>query len=537
MLITFEQFKTYYNALIQKLKGFKGNWNQNDPTADDYIKGRTHYSEIKSSVEYFSNSAVIIENGWAEYNASVPCIKGQEYTVIFNDISYNLTLRQIQNFYFLGNLAYLGESDGIDEEVPFGVLLGDNYAVIFAENGTYSISIIGNNVEIVHKIDEKYLPEMNLIGAEGTAEGAEIFNDYYNNKASGEYSHAEGSHTVASDYWSHAEGYGTTANGSHSHAEGNGTTADGSSSHAEGQGTTASLIAAHAEGFGTYAGGGYSHAEGYYTRVRGSSSHAEGYYTLASSSNQHVQGKYNVEDTANKYAHIVGNGNGVSTSARSNAHTIDWNGNAWFAGDIKVGGTSQDDVNAKSISDLVDIGLATSTNDGLMSSTDKVKVDSIILNPTDILVKNIHMIDQVNDKTYVVQMRNGNLVSTCVPTLTVATNPTKMTYYDGDYLDTEGMVLTLTYDDGTTKEITEEITTTSVSMSNNVATIEYIENGITISTTLEVTVVEFDPAIVLVDFNYTDNGDGTYTITGWKQTLNGVASTEMVIPNNSKIIV
>jgi hypothetical protein len=39
-------------------------------------------------------------------------------------------------------------------------------------------------------------------------------------------------------------------------------------------------------------------------------------------------------------------GKGGALNNRSNAHTLDWNGNAWFAGDIKVGGTSQDDENA-----------------------------------------------------------------------------------------------------------------------------------------------------------------------------------------------
>ena len=34
-----------------------------------------------------------------------------------------------------------------------------------------------------------------------------------------------------------------------------------------------------------------------------------------------------------KYAHIVGNGE--SNSARSNAHTLDWDGNAWFAGTVE----------------------------------------------------------------------------------------------------------------------------------------------------------------------------------------------------------
>jgi hypothetical protein len=45
-----------------------------------------------------------------------------------------------------------------------------------------------------------------------------------------------------------------------------------------------------------------------------------------------------------KYAHILGNG---TKDARSNAHTVDWHGNGWFAGEVKIGGTGQDDANAK----------------------------------------------------------------------------------------------------------------------------------------------------------------------------------------------
>ena len=132
-----------------------------------------------------------------------------------------------------------------------------------------------------------------------------------------------------------AEGRNTTASGSYSHAEGNYTEATGSSSHAEGQNTTASNTAAHAEGENTTASGAYSHAEGE--------------NTIASSKHQHVQGKFNKEDSAGTYAHIVGNGTGTSTSSRSNAHTIDWNGNGWFAGDIYVGGISQTDSDASKV--------------------------------------------------------------------------------------------------------------------------------------------------------------------------------------------
>ena len=92
-----------------------------------------------------------------------------------------------------------------------------------------------------------------------------------------------------------------------------------------------------AEGHQTTASGDKSHAEGGNTTASGERSHAEGWMTVASSDNQHVQGRYNIEDSASKYAHIVGNGTGVDGAANkfSNAHTLDWSGNAWFAGTVE----------------------------------------------------------------------------------------------------------------------------------------------------------------------------------------------------------
>lgn len=87
--------------------------------------------------------------------------------------------------------------------------------------------------------------------------------------------------------------------------------------------------------------GGYSAAIGYDTEASGDSSHAEGSNTTALSDYQHVQGKYNIEDTNNKYAHIVGNGEDGNT--RANAHTLDWEGNAWFAGKLSQEGTPTED--------------------------------------------------------------------------------------------------------------------------------------------------------------------------------------------------
>lgn len=133
-----------------------------------------------------------------------------------------------------------------------------------------------------------------------------------------------------------AVGSECTASGKYSFAIGNNTVASGNYAYAEGYDSHATKSCAHAEGWNTKANGYYSHSEGYITTAGGDYSHAEGEYTKAMSDHQHVQGKYNIEDTANKYAHIVGNG---TLNVPSNAHTLDWDGNAWFAGDVTCANT------------------------------------------------------------------------------------------------------------------------------------------------------------------------------------------------------
>ena len=186
---------------------------------------------------------------------------------------------------------------------------------------------------------------------------AEIFGDYTSNIAVGDWSIAEGSGTVAKGRASHAEGayskalqdgchvegYQTEATGYWSHAEGEMTKVTSYASHAEGSyctlpnGTkrygTASGYASHIEGGGCHATGSCSHAEGLATTVSGAQSHAEGRYTIAAGGAQHVEGIANIEDTEGKYIHIAGNG---SFDAPSNAYTLDWGGNGWFAGNVEV---------------------------------------------------------------------------------------------------------------------------------------------------------------------------------------------------------
>lgn len=147
---------------------------------------------------------------------------------------------------------------------------------------------------------------------------------------------------IASGSNSHAEGYYTKAEASYAHAEGNSSkvTSAGNGGHAEGANTTVS--------------GNYGHSEGALTTASGERSHAEGFGTIANHASQHVFGEYNSEDTSSSastsrgtYVEIVGNG--TSSSNKSNARTLDWDGNETLAGKLTVGAgpTNNMDVTTK----------------------------------------------------------------------------------------------------------------------------------------------------------------------------------------------
>lgn len=162
----------------------------------------------------------------------------------------------------------------------------------------------------------------------------------YSLGAIGNYSTAEGFSTVASGYCSHAEGgpFGSPNDGPRATSQG---------AHAEGRGTESSAFGSHAEGGGSVASGNYSHAQNL--------------MTIAQDENQTALGKFNVADTTS--AVIIGNG--TSANARSNALTIDWNGNVNIASGAKykINGTA---LSAK------DVGIVTGTYVYNSTATDTI---------------------------------------------------------------------------------------------------------------------------------------------------------------------
>ena len=267
----------------------QSDWNINDESSSEYVKNRPFYTGDPVET-YIVQNASLTQSGSNNtikaytFSPSIELIVDTKYTVYFNSTSYECVCSSLDNNTFvLGNLSIAGASNDTGE--PF-LILSDNstqtemYTTYISDIPSVSISALLS--EIV-KIDKKYIPELDNYLSKNNPIGTGSFS--LNRKAD----------TTVGDY-SFAEGDNTTSSGSASHAEGSNTEASGWSSHAEGDNTT------------------------------------------ASSNEQHVQGRFNVDDSSNIYADIIGNG--TSDTKKSNASTVDWSGNAWFAGDVYVGSTS-----------------------------------------------------------------------------------------------------------------------------------------------------------------------------------------------------
>lgn len=214
--------------------------------------------------------------------------------------------------------------------------------------------------------------------------------------AEGKWSNATGQGTWALGKYSYAGGRSSEATATGACAIGESVIADGKWSNAFGTGTRTYGINSHAEGKGTEAYNQSTHVQGSYnisnpvynvyvsdegnastldtTEILYSDSYVidqEGrsiilaepttscalnaipankyyiiagevgnyiYYALTDGATKWQEFSYGKDGGKGEYLHIVGNGESYST--RSNAHTLDWDGNAWYAGDIYVGSTS-----------------------------------------------------------------------------------------------------------------------------------------------------------------------------------------------------
>ena len=463
-------------------------WNVNDENAAGYIKNRPFYEETEEELIYSCNnvSVTIPEDQYIAnyFQLTNPLIDGETYIIIFDDQEYSCIARFDSNI----NITYFGNqslatnmwgmsfSETIISDEPFFFICNDQNNTLAAPSGDHTITIYRNETTTNIKTLDKKF--LPNLGVDWE-ENDETAAGYINNRTHYEYT-------------TEKEVILNTISASFTDPVNWGSSKEGYILN------TVYLLS---------------------TLIIGQE------YTVIFDNTKYVCTAFK----ENQYGNIIiGNGAYVSNSNEDNgipfvigiynqgsthAYVISDQGNHTFK--IAIGEYSVKKLDEKFIPDTI------------------ARVDDVKNNMSGITLNQLFLIDAVNGYKYTIEMRNGTLVSSlAIDSIEVTTNPTKFFYEDGEVFDPTGMVVKVMYPDGTSTEITDY---TCSEIVNSTVTITYEERGTEYTTELRVQTIES----LLEDFEYTVDGN-TFTLTGWKQTLNGEPSTELIVPklpSKYKIIV
>jgi hypothetical protein len=192
-LISLNQLNMILSGIKQKLKNHRGNWEQNDPTADDYIKNRPFYSENTTNI--IVPEIIVDFNNGNPYNDpfSIEFVAGEEYTVVWDGVEYKCIayIAQGPNSPSIGN-GSIGDASGGNDEPFFCTVYNGTVMLFSSDYNEHRISIF-TATNIVHQIDPKYVPMPEGIVTESDVydivnDGMNYFHENLSNAAwSGDY--------------------------------------------------------------------------------------------------------------------------------------------------------------------------------------------------------------------------------------------------------------------------------------------------------------------------------------------------------------
>ena len=160
MFTTREVIKTFYNALVHKLKKYRGNWDQNDPSATDYIKNKPFYTD-ESKKENVVKFMTFTTNSDFEWCAPFvfEIAEGNTYEVKWDGKTYICDVHNDHGALVIGNTNLnLGIFDG-KEPFLYYYYNDSDYGLCVYSRGKHSVSISTSSIK---KIDKKYISSLNL---------------------------------------------------------------------------------------------------------------------------------------------------------------------------------------------------------------------------------------------------------------------------------------------------------------------------------------------------------------------------------------
>ena len=144
----------------------RSDWNQNDSTKPDYVKNRTHYTEVREEI-LFDGDVVFHHNAqpqtWYPLGKT-PIIEGDIYKVNWNGAVFECQATLLENYVGFGNPYVFKPTVYADQDngMPFYVLYAGGALTcgVLTPEIKFSASFsLSRCEEVVHKIPEKYLPD------------------------------------------------------------------------------------------------------------------------------------------------------------------------------------------------------------------------------------------------------------------------------------------------------------------------------------------------------------------------------------------
>lgn len=141
-------------------------WNQNDETAPDYVKNRTHYASVEI-VDVLPETEYALEDKYGtmgtEFEGIIPIVSGETYQVTWNGVEYDCVCAELSGITFVGDVSVMTDGAFPSTGEPFiiGTMSTQNKSMIVALDGSTNATVsIRQEQETIHKMDKKYLPEV-----------------------------------------------------------------------------------------------------------------------------------------------------------------------------------------------------------------------------------------------------------------------------------------------------------------------------------------------------------------------------------------
>lgn len=142
-------------------------WNQNDESASDYVRNRTHYTE-DGMVEILPECQPEwddVEGSFVNSLTTIPTA-GNTYTIKWNGVEYECVAQDISimapGAVLFGNGTAMDIPGAVDNGEPFVIVAADTEGmkacIAMPLDGTTELTLaICCNGEVIHKLDNKYL--------------------------------------------------------------------------------------------------------------------------------------------------------------------------------------------------------------------------------------------------------------------------------------------------------------------------------------------------------------------------------------------